>query len=127
MIKDLNLEDRVHFLGKVKLEELNSFYHMADVLLLPSEFEGFGRTPIEAQAYGCPVISTHGGALKEVVGDSCMVVQDPFNVDEWVEKINIMVNLSKEEKEEWIRKGYENAKRFDIEHLTDLWEKILSE
>src|SRR5581483_9722628 len=45
----------------------------ADVFCLPSVFEGFGLTALEAMACGAPVIVSDRGALPEVVGDAGIV------------------------------------------------------
>ncbi|GLS89029.1 hypothetical protein GCM10007916_00960 [Psychromonas marina] len=55
LCKKLDLEDRVSFLGKQsKPEEL---YRSSDVFLLPSIYEPFGQTILEASVSGLPVVS----------------------------------------------------------------------
>jgi len=62
---DLNIQDKVLFLGKqVNIECVLPF---ADLLLLPSNFESFGLVALEAMACEVPVIGTNGGGLPEVV------------------------------------------------------------
>jgi glycosyltransferase involved in cell wall biosynthesis len=63
-------------LGYVTDDELRVLYRSAVVHTLLSHAEGFGLTAVEAMASGCPVITTAGGALAEVTGDACIVV-DP--------------------------------------------------
>ena len=55
------------WVGKPELAEL---YRGADVLLLPSRFEGFGIPALEAMASGTPVVVSDDPALREVVGDA---------------------------------------------------------
>jgi len=40
-----------------------------DILVHPSEMEGFGRVAVEAMAAGCPVIGSNGGGIAESVVD----------------------------------------------------------
>jgi glycosyltransferase involved in cell wall biosynthesis len=47
-----------HIKENISLEELISLFHFHDVLLYPSEGEGFGLIPLQALATGMPVIST---------------------------------------------------------------------
>lgn len=47
---------------------LVSYYKTADLFLLTSDYEGYGRTIIEALSCGLPVISTDVGIAKEVLG-----------------------------------------------------------
>jgi N-acetyl-alpha-D-glucosaminyl L-malate synthase BshA len=63
--RDLGLEDKVTFLGKVKnpIEPLA----ISDIFILPSEAESFGLAALEAMAAGIPVITTNAGGLPELV------------------------------------------------------------
>ncbi|NMB64897.1 MAG: glycosyltransferase family 4 protein, partial [Spirochaetes bacterium] len=57
-IKNNNLESRVIKLGYVSDEDLVVLYNLADCYLYPSLYEGFGLPILEAQACGCPVITS---------------------------------------------------------------------
>ena len=72
----LGLRDRVRFLGaQTSVEDL---LPCADVLLLPSEYESFGLSALEAMACGVVPVVTRAGGLPEVVRDG----QDGLLVDE---------------------------------------------
>ena len=60
----------VHFHGKVSSEDLRGFFARADIVVVPSRFESFGLTVIEAFAYGKPVIATRAGGISEIVADN---------------------------------------------------------
>ncbi|HMO36890.1 MAG TPA: glycosyltransferase, partial [Gemmatales bacterium] len=62
------LQERVHFLGKVRESELAHWYRLADCIALPSRHECFGMPMVEAMQYGKPVLYGDAGALPEVVG-----------------------------------------------------------
>jgi glycosyltransferase involved in cell wall biosynthesis len=53
--------------------ELASLMADADAFCLPSRFEGFGLTALEAMACGAPVVCSDRGALPEVVGEAAIV------------------------------------------------------
>lgn len=57
-------------------DDLVSYYKTADVYLLTSNYEGYGRTVIEAIAAGCPVVMTDVGLAGDIVkdGDNGIVV-----------------------------------------------------
>ena len=61
---------RVAWLGHVEDAELAGLMAEADAFCLPSLFEAFGLTALEALACGAPVIVSDRGALPEVVGDA---------------------------------------------------------
>jgi N-acetyl-alpha-D-glucosaminyl L-malate synthase BshA len=62
--RELNLCDRVIFLGKVR--DTSHVLEIADVFLLPSETESFGLAALEAMAVGVPVVSSNTGGIPEV-------------------------------------------------------------
>jgi glycosyltransferase involved in cell wall biosynthesis len=61
--KNLKLGQSVRF--EPWTDELFSYYKTADVFLLTSNYEGYGRTIIEALAAGCPVVSVDVGIARE--------------------------------------------------------------
>ena len=65
----LRVDSNVIFEPAVGFETLVSYYKTADVFLLTSNYEGYGRTVIEAFAAGCPVVMTDVGIAGEIVVD----------------------------------------------------------
>jgi len=59
-------------------DTLPALYRGARVLLLPSLYEGFGLTALEAMACGTPVITSNVSSLPEVVGDAALLI-DPHD------------------------------------------------
>jgi glycosyltransferase involved in cell wall biosynthesis len=67
--------------GFVSDAELHALYERAVALVCPSRYEGFGLTPVEAMACGCPVIISNQPALVEICGDAAWRC-DADDVDE---------------------------------------------
>jgi glycosyltransferase involved in cell wall biosynthesis len=113
LIKDIESNPNIQFLGRVEDDELAKLYSNAQCFVYPSLYEGFGIPPLEAQACGCPVIASNAASLPEVCGDS-VVYCDPYSVDDIADKINMV--LSDELLQSELRaKGFENIKRFSWE------------
>lgn len=82
----LGIEERVCFLDYVPSDSLPNLYRQADWFILPSLFEGFGMTAIEAMACGTPVIVSNTAALEETVGDAGVYV-NPVDSSDIAKKI----------------------------------------
>jgi glycosyltransferase involved in cell wall biosynthesis len=67
--RDLGVADRIHWLGFQPREDLPSIMNAADLLVLPSAFEGMPITVLEALACGLPVVATDVGGVGLVVHD----------------------------------------------------------
>ena len=66
-IETAGLEKKIQLMGY--RENLKSVFGQADMLLITSKMETFGRVAVEAMLAGCPVVSSDAGALPEIVLD----------------------------------------------------------
>ncbi len=70
LIADLNLADRIHFVGRAATDaDLAAYYRTADIFVFPSLYEGFGWPALEAMACGTPAVTSNAASLPEIVGD----------------------------------------------------------
>lgn len=83
-IEGLGLSSLVHWLGYIPAKDLVAIYNLADALVFPSLYEGFGLPVMEAMACGTAVIASPCGALKEVAADVAEFIE-PTNVESIVE------------------------------------------
>jgi N-acetyl-alpha-D-glucosaminyl L-malate synthase BshA len=65
LCRELGLLDEIRFVGKQ--EQMEEILAVADLFLLPSEYESFGLAALEAMAAGVPVISSNVGGLPEII------------------------------------------------------------
>jgi glycosyltransferase involved in cell wall biosynthesis len=105
---------------------LEACYRHAFALLFPSRFEGFGWPVIEAQACGCPVLTTTVSALLEVAGDGACL-RDP--ADEAGFAADLRALREPAFRADLIARGLRNAARFTPEEMVTrfirLYEEIL--
>jgi glycosyltransferase involved in cell wall biosynthesis len=66
----------VTWLQAVGDDQLRALYRTALAVVIPSRAEGFGLPALEAMAAGTPVLSSGGGALREVTGAAADLVLD---------------------------------------------------
>ncbi len=89
----LGVSKQVVFHGRKKVgPELNAFYRMADIYLIPSYHEGFPRTIWEAMANSLPVIASRVGAIPEYLNDrENAILIEPRKVEEIIEGILLLL------------------------------------
>jgi glycosyltransferase involved in cell wall biosynthesis len=73
-----DLASHLHFLDFVDDDMLPTLYNLAEALVYPSRYEGFGLPVAEALACGTPVVTTHVASLPEVAGQAAILV-DPYD------------------------------------------------
>jgi len=115
---DLQIMDKVSFLGKKTGDDLAKEYRQADLFVLPSLTEGQPLTLLEAWSYGLPVLVTK-------VGHNPWMVEEGMNgfLADAGSSASLQKTLLKaiSYKEKWSKigeKGYEKVK------LNYTWEKI---
>ncbi|MDX6414371.1 MAG: hypothetical protein QOH23_1781 [Gaiellaceae bacterium] len=82
--------DRIELVTQASDSEVDRLYRSAIALALPSTYEGFGFTPLEAMARGCPVIASDIPAIREVSGSGAMLVPAE-DESAWVEAMRTVV------------------------------------
>lgn len=95
LARELNIDGRVNFAAWVASDDMPSFYHSLDVLVVPSLTqpnwkEQFGRVIMEAMACGVPVIGSSSGEIPNVLGDAGIVVPEA-NVDALAHALDALI------------------------------------
>jgi glycosyltransferase involved in cell wall biosynthesis len=87
-IKCLNIEKSVELVGRVPFEETVRFFQSCDIFCLPSKFEAFGLSILQAMSCGKPIVTTRSGGIPEFVeeGKSGFLVS-PDNSETLASKI----------------------------------------
>jgi len=111
LIQKLKLINNVHYLGILNNETLALIYNLSNVLVFPSWYEGFGWPPLEAMACGIPVVCSNEGSLKEIVDDAACIIK-PEDYERIANAVCRLIN-DFDFRNKIIKRGFENAKRFD--------------
>lgn len=118
----------VRCLGSMPDESLFALYHLAEVLVVPSLWEGFGLPVLEAMACGTPVICSDRSSLPEVAGDAALTF-DPERVDQ-LEELLVRVLQDGDLRQKLSAKGLERSSRFSWESAAQetlkLYERVLA-
>lgn len=105
------------FTGHVPDEDLPALYSAALAAVLPSRYEGFGLTALEAMACGAPVIVSDIPALTEITGGAALTFP-PDSAEALREAIRSLL-ASPSEREVWRGRGLAQASRFSWERTAE--------
>ncbi len=117
VIRELGIGDRVILTGRVSDEERAMLFQGAEAYVTPSEYEGFGLTPLEAMSCGVPVIAANRTSLPEVVGDAGLLVEPDV---EAVAGAIVRVVADRDLHADLARRGLERSAGFTWARTADL-------
>ena len=126
LAKELNVENRVHFLGF--RNDIERIFKASDIIIVSSHWEGFGLVAAEGMASGKPVIASNVDGLREVVEASGLL----FEKGDYKQLGIIIRELfsNKDEYEEVSQACLERVKGFSIEKMVtsyiDEYKKLLN-
>lgn len=115
-IEKLALQSHIDFISNLSTDELVEKYNEASLVICPSLYEGFGLPALEAMACEKAVISSDGGALPEVIGDSGLI----YPAGNSLALSQAIISLTHNELK---RKSYAKKARQRVEKLFS-WEQV---
>lgn len=129
-IADARLNDQVKIVGHC--DDMPAAYLLADVALMPTTTpEAFGRTAVEPQAMGRPVIaSNHGGATETVADGVTGWLAAPCEADAWATAMGRAIDVGSGRRAEMGQTGMNRARqlyRVDVmcRATLDAYERVL--
>jgi glycosyltransferase involved in cell wall biosynthesis len=96
--------------GYLPVNDLATLFRHAQLFLMPSLYEGFGLPALEAMSCGCPVLTSTGGSLPEVVAGAGLIF-DPTDVKGMSQAVSMLLQNS-DERERWRTRGIARAAQF---------------
>jgi glycosyltransferase involved in cell wall biosynthesis len=122
-----NLSKRVHFIGSVEQEgnALTELYNAAEMLVFPSFYEGWCAPPLESMACGTPVVCSNIASVREVVGDSAILI-DPEDSESIANAITNVLNCS-ELRKDLIAKGNNHVAQHSWGRAAERMESVFAD
>lgn len=128
---------RVHFLSRLDNHVLQAAYSHARALLFPSLAEGFGWPLVEAQACGCPVLTTDAPPMNEVAGPAARYLprlQIDDDIGQWArhgaDTLEQLLALDERERAAVVAQGRAWCERFGADAAIDgylrVYERVMA-
>ena len=122
LCRELNLCDEIRFVGKQ--QDMEEIFAIADLFLLPSEYESFGLSALEAMAGGAPVVSTNVGGLPEIItpGENGFMA----NIGDTSQMAQYDIDILKDENtfKRFKANARKQAENFDITRIVPQYEHL---
>ncbi len=115
---DSGAADKIVTKGYMNQQDLIRIIDGAEFFVFPSLYEGFGFPPLEAMARKKAVISSPGGSLREILGDSALFFS-PDSAEDLAEKITLFIE-NEGKKSDYETKGFAHCQKFR-------WRKTIGE
>jgi len=91
--RKLKIDDAITWAGKLSWPEAMGCLDIMDVVVMPSRFEGFGLTAVEAMACGKPVVASRVDGLAEIIQDGATgFLVNSEDVNDFAERIVALLN-----------------------------------
>jgi glycosyltransferase involved in cell wall biosynthesis len=116
---------RVKLLGVVNRDELDALLSQTSIFVFPTYYEGFGLALIEAMASGHACVSYDIGVVREVLGDTGVLVP-PGDAAGLVSEIGKLVRAPARIRE-LAERAHVRARRFSWEEAVDALDRIVME
>lgn len=134
---DLPKNATVIFIQGLSNEELEALYSGARAMLFPSLAEGFGWPIVEAQACGCPVITTDDSPMNEIAGPVARLLRpllDAASLQSWAQTgaslLNEVLNAGNDQRMQERNAAITWSAKFrpgiDISNYIETYEEVLS-
>lgn len=112
-------------MGYVTDRLLAQLYRQANLLLMPSAYEGFGLPVEDAMTCGCPVLSSTCGALEEVGGETVSCYDRTDSTALYARAIDELI-YDRERAEGVVKRGLKRASWFSWKHTARKTYKVMT-
>lgn len=107
----------IHFTGFIEDDQRDWLFTKADAYVFPSLMEGFGLPPLEAMAYGTPVISSDTSCMPEILGNAAEYF-NPTDVDSIAQTIDRVLR-SPELRADMAKRGHAQVAKYSWKRMAE--------
>ena len=109
-IRMIDNNKNIFLVEYVDKNKLINYYNNAKLFVFPSTYEGFGFTPLEAMACGCPVLASKVASIPEICSNGVVYFKNN-NLEDLTAKMLRLID-NKKMTDELIEKGYSVSRKY---------------
>jgi N-acetyl-alpha-D-glucosaminyl L-malate synthase BshA len=122
LCRELGIFEDTRFVGKQ--QDMEDIYAIADLFLLPSEYESFGLSALEAMAAGSPGVASRAGGIPEVITHGVNGFLSEIGDVESMSRDSILLLSNPIMLDQFSKAAKMQAKIFDIENIVPQYEAL---
>ena len=128
-LKNITENKNIQSVKFVGFQNPKSFYEKASILLLTSDYEGFGLTITESMSFGViPVVYGSYSVAYDIISDNYSgMISKPnngFNEEDFTNKLKTLLS-SVIKRKEFSLNALNDSRKFLLNNIYEKWEKIL--
>jgi len=126
LAKDLNLRERIIFLGARR--NVPEILSKIDIVVMPSLWEGLGIAVLEAAAAGKPIVASRVGGIPEIISDGeTGILVEPGNVKSLADGLEHVLLGKIDAKDMGARARKMVEEKFSVEKMIQEYEELYTE
>ncbi len=125
--QELNVRERVRFVGTVPREQVATYLKACEVFVLNSTYEGLPHVLLEAMAAGLPIVATHVGGVPEVIAHQVNGLLIPPGDSNALKEALLRLRRDPAEMRDMVHRSRETLASFSPQTMLQQTEAILSE
>lgn len=97
--REFEIEEKVIFVGTKNHKETLNYFKSSQIFVLPTHWEGFPMTILEAMSHGIPTVASSVGGVKEVVDNTNGILADKNNqIKDFEKGLGFLIGNNEERK-----------------------------
>lgn len=134
LANELGIYKYVQFHGWISQAQLKKIYRESNIFCLPTIKDASGNVLLEAMAVGLPIITTNFAGPAEIVDDSCGILINLTNKEDYINKLAISILKLANNRNLRIQMGYSGKRRCrqlftwdsKIQKVSDIYKEVIS-
>ena len=126
-IDECELQDCLLNLGQIANKDIDKYYQVADLFIMPSRGEGFPRVLLEAMACGCPTLGFEVGGVNNILSaDTLDELVIPLGEEKRFIERSLMLISDDSLLAELGQKSYKKALHYATANIVEMYRDCLS-